>query len=116
MELKGTAAPVVNCGGWRGVGGGGEGRRALKRAPWLRVCTGAGSILLHKILKSRGSEMVFSTFSMRYFLSKGFRQFLYKVAALQNKATTIQTLLLSTNLTHSIGTLEIHIPAKLSLY
>ena len=28
MELKGTAAPVVNCGGWRGVGGGGGGGEA----------------------------------------------------------------------------------------
>ena len=31
---------------------------------------GVGGILSQKILKSRGSEMVFSTFSMRYFSKK----------------------------------------------
>jgi len=31
---------------------------------------GSGGILPQKILKSRGSEMVFSAFSMRYFFKK----------------------------------------------
>ena len=48
-----------------GGGGGGGGR----------VCTGFGAIFPQKILKSRGSEMVFSAFYIRYFLSKSFRQF-----------------------------------------
>ena len=46
-----------------------------KLAPETRVCCwaaggGSGGILSQKRLKSRGSEMVFATFSMRYFSKK----------------------------------------------
>ena len=34
------------------------------------VVGGSGGILPQKIVKSRGSEMVFSEFSMRYFFKK----------------------------------------------
>ena len=62
-----------------GGGGGGGGRLENER----RGREGSGAILPQKILKSRGSEKVFSTFSgMRYFLLKSFWQFLYKVVAL----------------------------------
>ena len=44
----------------------------LKTCAETRICWvgGLGGIFLQKILKSRGSEMVFSTFSMRYFTKK----------------------------------------------
>ena len=51
-----------------GVGGGGGG--GLENERWGRE--GSRAILPQKSLKSRGSKMVFSTFSMRYFMSKSF--------------------------------------------
>ena len=50
------------------VGGGGQ---RLENERWRREFAGAsGGILPPKILKSRGSEMVFPTFFVRYFLKK----------------------------------------------
>ena len=48
-------------------GGGGELENERRRREFVG---GPGCILPQKILKSRGSKMVFSAFSMRYFFKK----------------------------------------------
>ena len=62
---------------WEGGGGGGWGLENERRC--REFVGGSGAILPQKSLKAR---KCISTFSMRYFLSKSFRQFLYKVVAL----------------------------------
>ena len=70
-SFTGTAEPIFNKG---------EGVWGLKTS--AGVARGLEPSSPRKFLRSRGSDMVFSTFSMRYFLSKSFRQFLHKVVAL----------------------------------
>ena len=65
---------------WRGGGGVGAGGLENERQGREFVEGGEG-IWSQNILKSRDSEMVLTTFSMRYFLPKSFQQFLYKAVA-----------------------------------
>ena len=65
VSRAGTGKRNFNL-GWGGGGGGGAALENLK----TRVGRKSRGILPQKILKFRGSEMVFSTFSMRYFSKK----------------------------------------------
>ena len=61
---SGTAERIFN---WRG-GGGGRGLENDHRSG--KFVGGSGGILPQKIVKSRTSEMAFSTLSMKYFFKK----------------------------------------------